>query len=397
MNAPLRKSGTWPLVNLGDVADLCLGKMLDAQKNKGRLQPYLRNPNVRWFDLDLSEIREMRFEEHEGIRYGLQNGDVLICEGGEAGRAAIWDGRIAGMKFQKALHRVRCRPQLFNRYLVHRLRADYLSGRLADYCTGATIKHLTGQDLARYRFPLPPYEEQRRIAEILDKADALRAKRRAALAQLDTLTQSIFLDMFGDPAINSKGWPTARLGSVCTRITDGTHQSPKWSETGHPFLFVSNIVSGELTFDTAKLISDETHADLTRRCPIEIGDVLYSTVGSYGVPALVRTARKFAFQRHIAHLKPDRSVLEPEFLRAMLASPPLKRQADNVARGVAQKTVNLADIREFVVCKPPLGAQREFTARFANINRLRSRNTASAAHLDALFASLQHRAFRGEL
>src|SRR5439155_772742 len=106
--------------------------------------------------------------------------------------------------------------------------------------------------------------------------------------------------------------------SVCVRITDGTHQSPQWSPEGNPFLFVSNIVSGEIDFETQKFISDETHHELTRRSPIEVGDVLYTTVGSYGVPAVVRTKRKFAFQRHIAHLKPDHRLIEPEFLRVML-------------------------------------------------------------------------------
>ncbi|MGQ0639962.1 MAG: hypothetical protein ACT4P6_04185 [Gemmatimonadaceae bacterium] len=80
---------------------MCLGKMLDVRKNKGRPQPYLRNPNVRWFEVDLSDMRLMRFEDHEKERYGLKKGDVLVCEGGEAGRAAIWDGRVPDMKFQK--------------------------------------------------------------------------------------------------------------------------------------------------------------------------------------------------------------------------------------------------------------------------------------------------------
>jgi type I restriction enzyme S subunit len=302
------------------------------------------------------------------------------------------------MKFQKAIHRVRPGPKLDNRYFVHQLMADYFSGRLADYYTGATIKHLTGQDLARYEFPLPPLIEQRRIAAILDKADALRTKRRAALAQLDTLTQSIFLEMFGDdPATNPKRLPTNRLGKLCTRITDGTHQPPMWSPTGNPFLFVSNIVTGEITFDTQKLISDETHAALTARCPIEVGDVLYSTVGSYGIPALVRTRRKFAFQRHIAHLKPDRDMLHPEFLRAMLASYPLKRQADQAARGVAQKTLNLADIRSFIVFAPSLTLQRTFVARAEAARNLAVMQQSALAELDTLFASLQHRAFQGEL
>ena len=150
----------WRPVRLADVAERCLGKMLDAQKNKGMPLPYLRNPNVRWFDVDLSELREMPFEEHEFTRFGLQKGDVVVCEGGEAGRAAIWDGRLKDLKFQKAVHRVRVSPELYNRYLVHRLYSDYVNGRLAEYYTGATIKHLTGQDLDRYKFMLPPLEEQ---------------------------------------------------------------------------------------------------------------------------------------------------------------------------------------------------------------------------------------------
>ena len=245
--------------------------------------------------------------------------------------------------------------------------------------------------------PLPPLAEQRRIADILDKADALRAQRRAALAELDTLTQSIFLDLFGDPVENPKRLQTAKLLDACIRVTDGTHQSPKWSATGNPFLFISNIVTGEITFDTQKFISDATHAELTRRCPIEIGDVLYSTVGSYGVPALVRTSNKFAFQRHIAHIKPRGEILDSEFLRAMLASPPLKRQADKAARGIAQKTVNLADIKEFVIFTPLIQDQRDFAHRITAIESLKSRHRTALSELDTLFASLQHRAFRGEL
>jgi type I restriction enzyme S subunit len=182
-------------VSLGDVADLCLGKMLDAKKNKGQLFPYLRNPNVRWFDVDTSDLRFMPFEDHELERFSLRAGDVVVCEGGEAGRAAIWDGRLPEIKFQKAIHRVRTGPDLHNRFLVHRLKADFDSGRLAEYYTGTTIKHLTGQDLAQYEIRIPPLPEQRRIAAILDKADAMRAKRRAALEQLNSLRQAIFLEM----------------------------------------------------------------------------------------------------------------------------------------------------------------------------------------------------------
>jgi type I restriction enzyme S subunit len=265
------------------------------------------------------------------------------------------------------------------------------------FVTGTTRGKLTQAGAAQIPIPLPPVAEQRRIAAILDQAEALRVKRRAAIAHLNTFTQALFVEAFGDPLVNPRGIETADLASLCTRITDGTHQPPTWSPKGYPFLFVSNIVSGEITFETKKFISDETHAELTRRCPIEVGDVLYSTVGSYGVPAPVRTTRKFAFQRHIAHLKPDPRFLDPEFLCVMLASPPVRRQADRAARGVAQKTVNLADIRNFVVFSPPLAHQREFACRVAAVEKLKTAHRASLGEMDALFAALQHRAVSGEL
>lgn len=139
-----------------------LGKMLDASKNKGELRPYLRNINVRWHRFDLSDVLAMRVEERELDRITVRNGDLVICEGGEPGRAAIWD-RSDEFVIQKALHRFRCGPHVMPEYMLFCLEHDFFSGRLARYYTGATIKHLTGKALAEYAIPLPPINEQRRI------------------------------------------------------------------------------------------------------------------------------------------------------------------------------------------------------------------------------------------
>ena len=251
--------------------------------------------------------------------------------------------------------------------------------------------------LKRETVPLPPLEEQRRIAAILDQAETLRTQRRTALALLDSLTQSLFLDMFGDPVANPKGLPICELQRLCTRITDGTHQSPAWQKSGIPFLFISNIVEGQINFDTHKFISADTHAELTKRCPIEIGDVLYTTVGSYGNAAVVSTKELFAFQRHIAHIKPDRSKLDSRFLAAMIQSPGVRQQVDKVAKGIAQKTVNLADLKGLSVFWPPLPLQQTFATRIAAIEALKATHRRALAALDALFASLQQRAFTGAL
>ena len=282
-------------------------------------------------------------------------------------------------------------------YFAHFFKTSSYRQKVSSLAAGANINNLRNEHLDDLPFPLPPLEEQRRIAAILDQAETLRTQRRTALALLDSLTQSLFLDMFGDPVANPKGLPICELQRLCTRITDGTHQSPAWQKSGIPFLFISNIVEGQINFDTHKFISADTHAELTKRCPIEIGDVLYTTVGSYGNAAVVSTKELFAFQRHIAHIKPDRSKLDSRFLAAMIQSPGVRQQVDKVAKGIAQKTVNLADLKGLSVFWPPLPLQQTFATRIAAIEALKATHRRALAALDALFASLQQRAFAGAL
>ena len=278
---------------------------------------------------------------------------------------------------------------LHTKFLYYWVKAnkDYLQS----LGNGATFKELSKRTVEQIQVPLPAVDEQRRIAAILDHADARRTKRRRVLAHLDALAQSIFHEMFGHCEADTE------LGSVCTRVTDGTHQSPVWTSSGVPFLFVSNITSGEIKMDTRKFISHDTWRELTRRTPIDVGDILYSTVGSYGLPVVVRTSERFAFQRHIAHLKPDAEVLLPDFLSAQLASPALKRQAQRAARGIAQPTVNLADIKKFRIVLPAVSRQRDFAERLVHIDLRRDDMRRSTILFDELFAALQARAFKGEL
>ena len=204
--------------------------------------------------------------------------------------------------------------------------------------------------------------------------------------------------MFGDLATNPAKLPRVALSEVTTRITDGTHLTPKFIDSGVPFIFVKNVRNGAIDFQTDKYISDDEHVALYKRCPVEEGDVLYTTVGAtYGQAASVGAFTKFAFQRHLAHLKPDSTKIVPSFLGTMMQLPLVKQQADRWARGVAQPTINLKELREFVVPLPPIELQREFARRVTAVEKLKTAHRASLAELDALFASLQHRAFRGEL
>ncbi|MXW48825.1 MAG: restriction endonuclease subunit S [Gammaproteobacteria bacterium] len=186
----------WRTVRLGDHIDSCLGKMLDKKKNRGELLPYLGNKNVRWGSFDITNLAQMRFEDHEHDRYGLEHGDLVVCEGGEPGRCAIWRGEVPRMKIQKALHRIRTKEQLDSRYLHYWF---LLSGRhrtLEPYFTGTTIKHLTAVSLSDLQIRLPPKREQEAIAHILGTLDDKIELSRRINETLEAMARALFKSWF---------------------------------------------------------------------------------------------------------------------------------------------------------------------------------------------------------
>lgn len=187
----------WPQVRLSDHVDACLGKMLDAKKNRGTPQRYLGNSNVRWGKFDLSELAEMRFESHEEERYSVRPGDLVVCEGGEPGRCAIWNGQPA-MKIQKALHRIRSKASLDNHYLYYWFRHAANIGLLEPHFTGTTIKHLTGKAIASLAVPLPPVSTQRAMVDVLRTLDDRITLLRETNATLEAIAQALFKSWFVD-------------------------------------------------------------------------------------------------------------------------------------------------------------------------------------------------------
>ena len=171
----------WGWVRLQDISHSRLGKMLDKGKNSGHACPYLRNTNVQWWRFELDDVKDIFLEPHEQNEFRLLPGDLLVCEGGEPGRCAIWRDEGREMYFQKALHRVRPYCGVLPEYIQLCLRADAEAGTLDKYFTGATIKHFAGQELARYVLSLPPVAEQTRIVVRIEELRRLCADLRARL------------------------------------------------------------------------------------------------------------------------------------------------------------------------------------------------------------------------
>ena len=193
---PFELPDGWAWARLGTVADMALGKMLDAAKNKGSLRPYLRNINVRWGAFELSDVLEMRFEDDELDRYSICRGDLVICEGGEPGRCAVWQSEEV-VFYQKALHRVRT-IEILPEYLYYVIAHFIASGQYERYYTGTTIKHLTGQSLRILPVALPPINEQqlivKRLQNIIEEIDKVETEKAETLSFV-SLAKSKILDL----------------------------------------------------------------------------------------------------------------------------------------------------------------------------------------------------------
>lgn len=380
---------TWPVVKLGDLVTVKGGGTPDKSV------PGFWNGDVPWASVKDFKSHELSVTVDSITEAGVKASTTQIIPAGNiivATRMAV--GKVAintvDMAINQDLKAIFVGPMIDRKYLLHALVSN--SGPLLAQATGATVKGIKVDVLKSLEIPLPPLEEQKRIAGILDQADALRRLRVRVLEKLNTLGQAVFQEMFGGLSFDTK------LSSITVKITDGTHAAPEWSQTQEvPFLFVSSIKGQNIDFNTGKFVTENEYASLMRRTDLSSGDILYTCVGSYGNTAIVPKSAKFVFQRHIAHIKPKPDLLTSEYLSFALESPSARAQADKTVTGIAQKTMTLKALRELKIPLAPIDLQQEFSCRITQIKEQTKKIENVLQHEGALFSSLQSAAFQGKL
>ena len=377
-------------------------------------QPERDDPDGTFTYIDLSAVdqeakivtgaRELACSEAPSrARQLVHAGDVLVSTvrpnlNGVAHVPMEFDGATASTGFCVLRPRA---SRLDGRYLYQWVKSPGFVGDMVRKATGASYPAVSDRIVWESKLPLPSIPEQRRIAEILDKTDALRAKRRAALAQLDTLTQSIFLDMFGDPATNPKGWTQVPIGDHASKIGSGA--TPRGGEesykgAGITLIRSMNVRDGVFLRDGLAFIDDEQAAQL-EGVVVEADDVMLNITGASvarvcRAPANVLPAR---VNQHVAIIRPT-ATFNPHFLEQCLLSPSVKERLLKIARaGATREAITKSAIEQFRVIRPPREAQDQFAARVAASEGIYRQMRAALGEMDSLFASLQHRAFRGEL
>jgi len=344
-----------------------------------------------------------------GFTY-FQTGDVLVAkitpcfENGKIVEARLTTKHGFGTT---EFHVIRAHSKrLDSKYLTHFLRQPFVRLEGQRRMTGSAGQRRVPRDfLKELDIPLPPVEEQRRIAAILDRADALRKKRSLALQKLDSLTQSIFLDMFGEPRTNPKGWP---IGTIEDLVSDpkrhvrcgpfGTQlKAAEITTEGVPLFGIETAVRNEFNPNVKKFVTSEKSRDL-RAFDAASGDVLVTRMGTIGKACVVPEdfpASRFSY--HLFRIRPDPQKCLSEFLAATISKSGIfLRQLQDKAHGAIMDGLSTQDLRSVRFPIPTIGMQSEFVRRVRAIDEMK-RRSGSEPGVDDLFASLQQLAFRGEL
>lgn len=316
-------------------------------------------------------------------------GTVLLSS-----RAPIGKVAIAGtsMYCNQGFKNLVCSKHIVNKYLYWFLKGktDYLNslGR------GATFKEISKSIVQSIELPLPPLDEQKRIAQNLDLASEIVKGYKEQLTELDKLVQSVFYDMFGDPVDNLMKWDKVSLGEACIKITDGKHGGCNFEEdSGYYFVGAREIRNGQICYDTAPQITKEHFEKSYRRCNLEKGDlVLVNTGATIGKSAIARSdlSEKTLLQKSVALFKTDINVLLPIFLQCCYT---LNSEMYRVKNASAQPNLLLSKIKETKIILPPLPLQTRFASIVTEIEAQKAQIQHALTEAENLFNSLMQEYF----
>ena len=420
---PFELPDGWEWTRLQNISVFELGKTLDKAKNKGQYKNYLCSINVKWNDIDLSEVKQMKFEDAELDRYRLKKNDLLICEGGDVGRCCIWDSNEE-MYYQNALHRVRFYQNILPEIYMFIMMYYAYNGKFSEICKGVTIKHLTATTLKTLLFPLPPLSEQKRIAEkinelmglvdvieqnktdlqtavklakekILDLAirgqlvpqnpddepasvllERIRAEKQQLIQQGKIKPDKKDTVTFTDDELPFElpdGWEWCRLGNLCSVISKGT--TPKggkscYLDSGINYLRVENIMdNGQIDTSDMVHIDEKIHNTELKRSILQEDDLLITIAGTLGKTAVVHknnlplnTNQAISFSRLI-----NVNLCFVDFLRLIISSKIIQNRLLLKTKVTSIPNLTLEIISDCLIPLPPLNEQKRIADK---INQL---------------------------
>lgn len=395
-------------VQLADVISEAKAGFACGEEDPDGIFQIRMNNLTRQGELDLTRRRRVP-AGHRALRANMLQADDVLFNATNSpdlvGKTAVFPGLDEAAAFSNHFLRLRTnRDVLLPRYLAYWLQSQFEASVFRSICKQWVNQATLGRDsLLGLPIPLLQISEQRRIAHVLDEVNALRAKRRKTIAILDDLAQSIFLDMFTDPG---EAWSTVTVERVTSSAKGSMRTGPfgsqllheEFVDSGVPVLGIDNAVANKFRWQGRRFITDAKYRTLARYT-VHPGDVLITIMGTCGRCAVVPDDIPIAINtKHLCCITLDQSKCLPEFLHSyFLIHPDSRQYLDQNVKGAIMSGLNMAIIKELPITLPPIELQKIFSERISVAQAAKAAHFAHLAELDALFASLQHRAFRGEL
>lgn len=386
--------GGWEWAQLGDVADYINGRAFKPEDWGRSGLPIIRIQNL--------NSDKAHFNYYDGQveeKYEVNFGDLLISWSASLD-AFIWKKGKAILN--QHIFKVIERTGVIDRQYLYFAAREVMS-EIRSQVHGATMKHITKPEFERIRIPLPPIDEQKRIAARLNQQTAtVELARKAAEEQLvaaKALPAAYLREVF--ECVEAKQWKSERVGNISSLIIDGPHVTPTYVSNGVPFLTVRNIVKRRIDFSETSFISEADHEEFKKRGHAVSGNILYTKDGTLGIPCVVETDREFSFFVSVALIKLKQEIADPYFISFALESPRVLEQVELLGAGAGLKHMVLRSINALEVPLPPLSTQQRIAARIkakmAQAESLKAMLSEQMKTVDRLPPALLRRAFNGEV
>ena len=377
----------WEYKKLGQVCTSDLGKTLNKSKDRGELHPYLCSINILWDKIDLSTLKQACFEADEQEKYSVRKGDLLVCEGGDTGRSAIWD-RDETILYQNALHRLRFHESVSPKFVLFYLLYLKDIGEIDNkYSKGVTIKHLVKKALLSIPLPIPPKSTQLSIVSELDKINELIRIKKEQLKDYDTLAQSIFYEMFGDPVENEKGWEVKTFGEIGTLERGAGISKKDFVDDGLPCIHYGQLhtIFGAYTRKTITFIPKDLHPKYKIAYP---GDLILAITSEDVEGSCKSTAWLGDYDVVVGS---DAAIFHHNqngiYLSYYTRTKAFYNEKAKYAKGFKVTHISTKEIASISICVPPLSIQNTFANKIEQIERQKTIIQESIADLETLLAS----------
>ncbi len=366
---------------------------------------FIRSQNVRMEGLQLDDVVYISEQiDSEMRRTQLQDNDVLLnITGASIGRVSVFEGSGIRANVNQHVCVVRTKAEvLAPRYLARYIGTPAFQARINQIQNGGTRQALTFSQIADFPIPLPSLEEQKRIAAILEKADAIRRKRAKSIDLAAEFLRSLFLDMFGDPLANPKSWPLVPLKATAVEFSDGPFGSnlktEHYTDEGVRVVRLQNIGIGKFVNDDRVFVSQQHAATISKHFCYP-GDILIGTLGDPNLRACILPEEiGIAINKaDCVRLSPNKQIADTHYLCWLLNSPRILAKCASSIHGQTRSRISFGQLRVLEVPLPPISLQRRFAVEANKALDLQLKARQSSEVIDCMYQSLAARAFRGEL